>query len=192
MTPRISPLQPPYAPDIDAMLRRWMPPDAEIEPLALFRTLAVHPDLCARMRPLGAGILAHGLVGAREREIVIHRTCARAGAEYEWGVHAAFFAPAVGLTDEQLRSTAVGEASDPCWDETGALLMRLADELHDTAHVSDTLWHELGQRFSDQQLLELVITAGWYRLIAYFINAARVPLEPWARRLPAAQPNMPG
>jgi hypothetical protein len=33
-------------------------------------------------------------------------------------------------------------------------------------------------------LLELVIIAGWYHLIAYVINAAGVQLEPWAARYP--------
>ncbi|HEV7760231.1 MAG TPA: hypothetical protein VGO78_14620 [Acidimicrobiales bacterium] len=27
----------------------------------------------------------------RDREIVIDRTCARCGCQYEWGVHVAFF-----------------------------------------------------------------------------------------------------
>ncbi|HYB29797.1 MAG TPA: hypothetical protein VEF89_24525 [Solirubrobacteraceae bacterium] len=73
--PRIAPLEPPYEPAVEAMLEKWMPPGSAIEPLALFRTLAVHDGLMGRMRPLGAGILGHGRVEAREREIVIHRTC---------------------------------------------------------------------------------------------------------------------
>jgi len=185
--PRIAPLQPPYDPDVEGMLRRWMPPGAAIEPLALFRTLAVHGELMSRMRPLGSGILNHGLVPARDREIVLHRTCARAGAEYEWGVHAVAYGERVGLTAEQIAATAGGTeaAEDPSWSEQEALLVRLADELHDTATVSDGLWAQLAVRYTDQQLLELVVTAGWYRTIAYVINAARVPLEPWAARFPA-------
>src|ERR1700761_2866733 len=116
-TPRIAPLEPPYDADTGEMLRRWMPPGAAVEPLALFRTLATHPELMSRMRPLGSGILNHGTVPAREREIVLHRTCARAGAEYEWGVHAVAFAEAVGLTPDQVASTASGDPSDPCWSE---------------------------------------------------------------------------
>ena len=54
---RIAPLQAPYAPDVEAMLAKWMPPASEAEPLRLFRTLAVHERLMSRMRPLGAGIL---------------------------------------------------------------------------------------------------------------------------------------
>ena len=97
-----------------------MPPGAAIEPLALFRTLAVHPELMSRMRPFGSGILNHGQVPPRDREIVLHRTCARAGAEYEWGVHAVVFAEAVGLTADQIASTAIGNADDACWSEADA------------------------------------------------------------------------
>src|ERR1700736_6197257 len=107
--PRIAPLEPPYEPAIEAILKKWMPPGSGIEPLALFRTLAVHDELASRMRPLGAGILGHGRVEPREREIVIHRTCARAGAEYEWGVHVLAFGKPLGLSDEQIAATVRGQ-----------------------------------------------------------------------------------
>ena len=48
------------------------------------------------------------------------------------------------------------------------------------------LWSLLKERFPDDQLLELIVTAGWYRLLSYIINAARIPLEPWAARFPEA------
>jgi alkylhydroperoxidase family enzyme len=103
-------------------------------------------------------------------------------------VHAAVYAERVGLTPAQLRATATGDAKDPAWDPAGALLIRLADELHETATISDTLWAALERHYDPEQLLELVITAGWYRLIAYVIHAARVEPEPWA----ASYPNIPG
>lgn len=182
--PRIAPLQAPYHPAVEEMLRRWMPPGSSIEPLALFRTLAIHGELMSRMRPLGSGILAHGLIQPRDREIIIHRTCARTGAEYEWGVHVVAYGGPLGLTDEQLTATVEGSAEAPAWTERDALLIRLADELHDTCDVSGTLWDELSAHFTDEQLLELMITAGWYRLLSYVINAARIEREPWAARFP--------
>src|SRR5664280_965453 len=142
-SPRIAPLEPPYTPDIDAALRKWMPPGAELEPLKLFRTLNVHEELASRMRPLGAGILGHGRVAPREREIVIHRTCARAGAEYEWGVHVLAYGKPLGLTDAQIAATVNGSADDAAWSASDALLIELADELYDTATVSDELWARL-------------------------------------------------
>ena len=183
--PRIEPLQPPYEAEIDALLKKWMPPGAASEPLRLFRTLAVHDELASRMRPLGAGILGHGRVDPREREIVIHRTCARAGAEYEWGVHVLAFGKPLGLTDQQIAATVNGSAEDPAWSEHDAQLIRLADELHESCSVSDALWASLTERFTSDQLLELLITAGWYRLLSYVINAAGVEREPWAARFPA-------
>ncbi len=185
-SPRIAPLEPPYTPDIDAALRKWMPPGAELEPLQLFRTLNVHEELASRMRPLGAGILGHGRVAPREREIVIHRTCARAGAEYEWGVHVLAYGKPLGLTDAQIAATVNGAADDAAWSASDALLIELSDELYDTATVSDELWAKLAASFAEDQLLELLVTAGWYRLISYVINAAGVQCEPWAARFPAA------
>jgi alkylhydroperoxidase family enzyme len=181
---RIAPLQPPYEPSVEEMLVKWMPPGTGLEPLKLFRTLTIHDELSARMRPLGAGILGHGRIEPRERELLILRACARAGAEYEWGVHATAFAVTVGLNGAEIAATAAGSADDPVWSEADVQLIRLVDELHDTNTVSDELWAELAERYSDDQLLEIVITAGWYRLLSYVINAARIELEPWAARFP--------
>jgi 4-carboxymuconolactone decarboxylase len=183
-TPRIAPLAPPYEPAVQAMLKKWMPPGSTIEPLALFRTLAVHEELMARMRPLGAGILGHGRIDAREREIVIHRACARAGAEYEWGVHVMAYGKPLGLTDDQIAATVTERADAPVWSESDRLLIRLVDELHDTCNVSPSLWSGLAGRYSNDQLLELMIIAGWYRLLSGLINAVGIGLEPWAARFP--------
>lgn len=184
--PRIAPIEPPYDAATAEFLRKWMPPGSSLEPLALFRTLAVHPELANRMRPLGAGLLGHGLIAPRDREIVIHRTCARTGAEYEWGVHAVAFGKPLGLDDAQLAATVTGDASDPAWSARDALLVRLADELHDTATLSEGLWTALAAHWTPPQLLELIILAGWYRLLAGVINGAGVVREAWAARFPGA------
>jgi 4-carboxymuconolactone decarboxylase len=184
--PRIAPLEPPYEPDIATMLARWMPPGSDLEPLRLFRTLAVHDALASRMRPLGAGILGRGRVEPRLREVMIHRTCALCGAEYEWGVHAVAFGRPLGFTDEQLASTVRGSGTDPVWMADESAVFRLADELHATSAVSDELYAELSELFGADQILELVITSGWYHTISFVINAAGVQHEEWAARFPAA------
>jgi alkylhydroperoxidase family enzyme len=180
------PLAPPYEPETADRLARWMPRDSAIEPLALFRTLARHEELFDRMRPLGAGILAHGRIDPRDREIVIHRTCARTGAAYEWGVHAVVYGRPVGLTEEQLTATQHGDADDPAWSAGDRALIELADQLHDTSTIDDALWTELRERFTDDQLLELILIAGWYHLISYVVNAAEVDPEPWAAAAPTS------
>ncbi|MGH9246619.1 MAG: carboxymuconolactone decarboxylase family protein [Acidimicrobiales bacterium] len=80
----------------------------------------------------------------RDRELLIDRTCARCGCEYEWGVHRAFFAERVGLTAEQIASLAQGEPTDPCWvDPRDRLLLhghprRLTKEHHDRERATAT------------------------------------------------------
>jgi len=185
VAPRIAPLEPPYDDATAASLAKWMPPGSAVEPLALFRTLMVHEQLASRMRPLGAGILgSSALVPPLLREVVIHRTCALTGASYEWGVHVRAFAEPLGFSAEQISSTVHGSPADDCWDSEQASVMRLADELHHSGTLSDALWRELAARFSDAQILELVVTAGWYHVIGYVCNATGVRHEPWAAEFP--------
>jgi len=188
--PRIAPLDPPYDAEIAASLSKWVPPGSQVEPLKLFRTLVRNPEISSRLRALGAGILGPGSsIAPREREILIDRTAALCGCEYEWGVHVTAFGKAVGLTLEALRATASGAPADPVFAERDGLLMRLADELHQTAHVSDGLWSELAANWDVPQLLELLIIAGMYHTIAYVANGAQVALEEWAARFPQSNPD---
>jgi alkylhydroperoxidase family enzyme len=183
--PRIAPLEPPYAPAVAEKLAKWMPPEAPAETLKLFRTFAVHDELMSRMLPLGAGILGSTTVPPRLREVMIHRTSALTGAEYEWGVHVVGFGRPLGFSEDQLTSTVHGDASDPCWTPEEAAVFRLADELHATSTVSDEAFAALAELLDERQILELVVTAGWYHTIGYVINACGVQLEDWAERFPA-------
>lgn len=184
-TPRIPPLEPPYADDLQALLARMTPPGAP-SVLALFRVLARHPVLAERSMGWGGFLLSRkASLPLRDREVVIDRACALCGAEYEWGVHVAAFAQAAGFTPAQNRAIADPAADATVLTERDRLLVRMVDELHETANVSDGLWQQLAARWSTEQLLELLLLAGWYRAISYVCNAARVPLESWAERFPA-------
>lgn len=180
--PRIEPLAPPYGPELENLLQRITPPAAP-SVLALFRVLAHHPVLAERMAGWGGFLLGRkASLTLRDREVVIDRVCACCGAEYEWGVHVAAFAEPAGLTAEQNAAIADRGASGAALTARDRLLVRMVDELHDSGTVSDSLWAELAALWSTQQLLELLMLAGWYHAIAYVCNAARVPLEPWAAR----------
>ncbi|HJV55851.1 MAG TPA: carboxymuconolactone decarboxylase family protein [Methylomirabilota bacterium] len=178
MSARIDPLEPPYPEPVQAALDRMMP--AGVPPLALFRTLARNERVFLRL--MAGGLLDRGSITLREREIVIDRACARCGCEYEWGVHVAFFAGRVGLTPEQVAATAGGDPA--AFPERERLLLRLVDALHDDAQVDDALWAALREHFSEEQLVELVVLAGFYHLISFVANALRIPLEPYGARLP--------
>src|SRR5213595_4332464 len=107
---RIAPLEPPYAPDIAGQFDPIM---RGAPPLTLFRVLAGNARAWEKFR--AGSLLDRGPLSLREREIVIDRTCARTGCEYEWGVHVATFAAAARLTEEQVRATVLGAAAEACW-----------------------------------------------------------------------------
>jgi alkylhydroperoxidase family enzyme len=175
---RIAPAQPPFEPEIQSALERIMPQG--VPPLVLFTTLARNPRVFQRF--MAGGLLDKGSIGLREREIMIDRTTARCGSEYEWGVHVTFFAEKAELTQDQIRATARGAADEEVWSRRDALILRLADVLHETATIEDELWGELKAEFRDAQLLELIVLAGFYHTVSFLTNALRLPLEPGAAR----------
>jgi 4-carboxymuconolactone decarboxylase len=184
--PRIAPLEAPFNDDIAPLLAKMTPPGAP-NILSLFRVLAKNPKLAERMMSTGGHFLGKGSsLPIRDREIVIDRTCARCGNEYEWGVHVAAFAKAAGLSDAEVRHT-VSHPPDPdAWSAKDAALIAMVDQLHETSTIDDALWTSLTKHFDEAQLVELLMLAGWYHAISFVCNAARLPLETWQARLPRA------
>src|SRR5262249_55996154 len=125
-----------------------------VPPLSLFTTLARVPRVWDRFRV--GSLLDRGPVSLRHREIVIDRTCARCGCGYEWGVHVEFFARRAALTPEQVRATVHGDANDPVWTDDERLLIRMVDELHDTATLSDPPCPPLPATFRVQHIPQLI------------------------------------
>lgn len=179
---RIAPLEAPFDQKAGELLASMMPPG--VPPIALFRTFARNPVMAQAMHGWGRYELSKRLsVDMRSREIVIDRTCARCGCEYEWGVHVAFFADRVGLGADQVASLTHGGPDDACWsDPRERLLIRLVDHLHESSHVPDDLWAELAASFSDPQVLDLLLLVGWYHAISFVARGAGVPLEEGAPR----------
>lgn len=179
---RIEPVQPPYGSEVAAQLDRMMPPG--VPPIGLFRTFVRNLPMATAMGAWGGYELSKRLsLTMRDREIVIDRTCARCRCEYEWGVHIAFFAGRVGLSQAQIRSITHGSPIDSCWtDDRDQVLIEAVDALHDGADVDDDLWQRLRDHLSEEQALDLFMLVGWYHAISYAANAARVDMEPGAPR----------
>jgi alkylhydroperoxidase family enzyme len=179
---RIDPVVAPFD-DVAGPLLAAMTP-AGVEPIGLFRTFVRNPDLAAAMHDWGTYELSRrNSLSMRARELIINRTCARCGCEYEWGVHVAVFAARVGLCDREVASLTHGSPEDPCWsDPTERLLLHTVDQLHDTSTIDDATWAALSSSFGPDELLDIVFLTGWYHAISYAANAAQVDLEPWAVR----------
>lgn len=180
-TARIDPLTPPFETHVADQLESMMPPG--VPPIGLFRTFARNPAMVDAMRTWGGYELSKRLsLSMRQRELVIIRVTALCNCEYEWGVHLAFFADRVGLTSAERHSLTVGSFDDACWSSEEAAIIRAVDELHHRADISESSWEQLTSTLSAEQLLDLVMLAGWYHAISYAANTARVALEDGAPR----------
>ena len=178
---RIAPLQPPYAPEIQGQFDRIM---RGAPPLTLFRVVAGSPRAWDKFR--AGSLLDGGPLSLREREIVIDRTCALTGCEYEWGVHVAVFADAAGLTGEQIRATVLDGADAPCWSAAEQALIVAADALHARATLNEAEFKALSARYDDAKIFEIILLSGFYRTVAYLANGLALPLEENAARFPVA------
>jgi alkylhydroperoxidase family enzyme len=185
-TSRVPPLARPWSDDDEAGIRAWGHPSATYPPLLLTRTLQRHPQLAARVRHLGEGLYIDGRLSHRDRTIAILRTCARVGCAYEWGGQAAFWGPIAKVTEDECDALAIGAADDPRWSEAERAIIAAIDELEATGTWTDDTWGVLVAHFDDEQRMELLVVAGWYRTICTLCNALTLGIEDWMRPWPAA------
>ena len=179
--PRIAPAEPPYEPEIAAALERIMPPG--VPPLVLFRAMARSPRVFTRM--FAGGLLDKGPLSLRQREIVIDRTTARLGCEYEWGVHIALFADRVGFTPEHVAATVASDGNTACWTPDEQALITVVDDLVDDRTIGDKTWAALAEHFDETQILEVIALVGYYHTISFLCRGLDLPLEDYAARFPA-------
>jgi alkylhydroperoxidase family enzyme len=178
---RIAPLQPPYAPEIQAQFDAIM---RGAPPLLLFRVLAGHERVWTKFR--AGGLLDRGPLTLREREIVIDRTCALTGCDYEWGVHVATFAGAAHLTDAQVTATVTGDADAPCWSAAEQAMIAAVDALHFRATLDDAEFAALSAHYDAAKILEIMLLCGFYRTVSYIANGLALAPEVNAARFPRA------
>ena len=147
----------------------------------IFTTLARHPGLLRRWLVFATHILSKSTLPARERELAILRVGWLCRAEYEWGHHVAMGQEA-GLTPAEVQRVKKGPDA-PDWSPVEALVLRAVDELHTDSFIGDATWQALARHYSVQQLLDLIFTAGQYKLVCMALNSIGVQLEEGYERL---------
>ena len=153
------------------------------EPLALFTSVGKSPRAWDRF--MGGSMASNSPLSMRDREIIIDRTCARTGNEYEWGIHTKLLAGKAELTPEQVRSTFDGHADDGNWNEAEAALIASVDALLDRKKLSDAEFARLSAHFSTEQVLEVVQLIAFYHGITLIVGALDLQSEAGMPRFPA-------
>ena len=181
---RIEPLAKPFPEVFATAMAATMPPGAE--PLALFTTIGKSPRAWEKFA--GGSLLGRGPLGLRDREIVIDRTAAKTGCEYEWGIHVNAFGPKAGLTPAQIASTVHGWADDGNWAANEAALIATVDALLMDKRLTTAEHDRLAAHYDEAQRLEIVQLVAFYHGVALITGAFDIPLEAGAARFPDQEP----
>lgn len=173
METRITPLPESELTDEVKEILRGLERDGQV--FNIFRTLARHPKLLKKWLVFANYILSQSTLPAREREIVILRVGWLSRAEYEWGHHVDI-GKRKGLSDSDITRIAEGADAEG-WNDLEAALIRAVDELHANSVVSDSTWERLAAQYNTEQLLDVLFTAGQYRLVSMVLNSTGIQLE---------------
>jgi 4-carboxymuconolactone decarboxylase len=175
--PRVAPVGANRTPEQQQMLASR--PDFNI-----YKTLAHDPELYARWSGLGQYLLNGSSLPPRDREIIILRMGWLCQAPYEWSQHARIAKAGKLLSDTEIHAIAEGPASH-LWSPFERTLLQMVDQLRYEATVSDATWQQVAQRYSIEQRIDAIYTAGQYQLVSMALNSLGVQLDPELReRLP--------
>lgn len=171
--PRIPPVVDPTPEVAEVFGKVLATPSGEV--LNIFRTLAQNPRVLRRFSLLGGGLLTRGLLPDREREVVVLRVGWNCRSVYEFGQHTVIGEQA-GLRPDEIAALTRPVDEHP-WSDGDRALIALADDLCATDTVSDATWAALAGRWNQAELVELVVLAGFYRMVSGFLNATGVQLD---------------
>lgn len=151
--------------------------------LNVFRMMA-HAETSFRpMLQLGTSILGQQQLSPILRELVILRVGRLSGAQYEWTQHVPI-AKAVGANDAQIAALERGDLDDPAFDAVERAVLEFATEVLRDVRASDTTLAAVRAHFSDREVVELLLTVGYYMMIARLLETTGVDLdEPAGARL---------
>jgi len=180
--PRIPTLDPPdWTPAIRAMLD----PAGNGRAVAnVYRTYAQHPALYVPRQMLSEYIRTGSTLPPRIREMLILRIGYLCQSEYEWAAHARAGRGA-GLTADEIARIASGPAAG--WSADDAAVLQAVDDLFADDRVAPATWARLSTRFDKKQLLDVLITAGGYRMVSMSLNTFGVAPEPNSEPLPTGR-----
>jgi alkylhydroperoxidase family enzyme len=85
---------------------------------------------------------------------------------------------ATGATQAQIDALEQGDISASCFDVIEHTALRFATEVLRDVRASDATFNELARLVTTQEIVELIVTVGYYMLIARLLETTAVDLDP--------------
>lgn len=146
--------------------------------LNYFRMLAHGGSVAVGFLQLGGAILRKSEIDPRLRELAILRTAANSGSAYELHQHKRIAVNA-GVSAEKIEAVIdlSGPPREDLFDEGELLLIRFTDELVRDVKASDETFSRMCQKFPYRQVMEFVLTCGFYMAVARYLETFEVDIE---------------
>jgi 4-carboxymuconolactone decarboxylase len=146
------------------------PANPNVPKANIFRLLANADTVFVPWARYGLALLRDTVVDPVVREQAILRVAALTpGAEYEWVQHEAI-GRAVGMTDAEIEACRTGDADD--------VVLRFTEEVVRDATPSDETFAAMTERFSAQEIVELLLVIGQYMGLARIMATAQIDMDP--------------
>jgi alkylhydroperoxidase family enzyme len=151
--------------------------------LNLFRMLAHAGTTGKRVLSLGNALLSQLELQPKWRELAILQVAHESGADYEWVQHVAL-ARSAGVTQAQLEAIEQGSLPDGLFNSQEQQVLLLTREVYRGRTISDEDFAGMTQAFTSREIVELLLTIGYYTMLARFMTVLEIDIdEPAGERL---------
>jgi alkylhydroperoxidase family enzyme len=110
------------------------------------------------------------------RELLILQVAQRQGGIYEWRQHVPI-ALGVGVTQRQIDCLEQGNYADAAFNAADRALLAFGREAIDNVRVPDSVFADMRAHFSEQEIVESIVTIGCYMMMARLTEATETDLD---------------
>lgn len=142
--------------------------------LNVYRTMAHHPALLKAWATLREHVVNQTTLGPLRSEVVILRSGARLGSNYEWQQHI-IRARKAGLSDKRISQ--LNGAIDQIEHDEDRVLAQTVDMLFDKHGLSAEIQENLTALIGKKGVVDLMATVGFYSTLGFILNSFDTPLD---------------
>jgi alkylhydroperoxidase family enzyme len=137
-------------------------------------------NACADFVPcmrLGGAILGRQKLRPAMRELVILAVTHLERGNYEWIQHVPI-AEAAGVSRTKIDAIEAGTFVAPCFDDREQALLRFARQVIEDVRAEEEAVRLATRYFSPQELVEIIVTCGFYMMLARLTETTRTDIDP--------------
>ncbi|GHG48002.1 carboxymuconolactone decarboxylase family protein [Streptomyces griseocarneus] len=142
----------------------------------VYRMLLHSQQTVEQVARLGSSLFAGASLDAVDRELLILNFGLHYEAEYEWAQHVSISA-AVGVTDAQRVALRRGETDANVFTPAQRALLAFAGAVADGPTVKDEVFAAVREHYSEEQVVETLVLAGFYFLLGRVCTVLDVDID---------------